>query len=192
MTFSTKIEVLSAIAAKEITAEEGALALVELAKPKAPRTQADVLADLANGTLTPEDAEVELAEIEQRDIDAALAAAKPTRKHGGGGKRADTVLGYSATAVVRWMGAQGFGFKDVRTAITALCPNNGLSDSTIRCQLFGSKFAKGEKGYRGEPAPITDDEACVIDNAVCGYEAYDVQEPETCMSNDSLANALMV
>lgn len=127
--------------------------LKELAQPEPKLTPELVLERVAQGVYTPEEAGALLAKV--------------GRKHGGGGaKRADTVLGYSATSVVRWMGVQGFGFKDARKVMDELCPNNTLSDSTIRCQLFGAKFAKGEKGYRGEPAPLTEEQTGVIDLAV--------------------------
>lgn len=165
MLFSTRIEVLSAIAAKTITPEEGAVALVELSKPKAPRTEMDVLSDLANGTIDTEYAELELAEI------AANAKPKPNRK-GGSGKRAATILGYSATSVVRWLGREGVSFAEAKVIVDTYCGESTLADATLRAQLFA-----GRKGQRGDVAPITEEQALELGKT---------------MLNDSLANALMV
>lgn len=63
------------------------------------------------------------------------------------------IMGHSATAVLRWMGKQGWGFEDAYLALSweAPCP---LADVTIRLQLKA-----GRDGERGPPAPITASQA---------------------------------
>jgi hypothetical protein len=63
------------------------------------------------------------------------------------------VCGYPATAVLRWMGLNGWKYADARAALNA-SGAAGISDITIRIQLLA-----GKKGERGEPAAINKSEA---------------------------------
>lgn len=148
------MRVLGWLAKGYIDADACADVLAHYAKPEPKPTTEDVLAGVAAGTYSP--------------TEAAELLAKLGRKHGGGGgKRADTVLGYSATSVVRWMAVTGYGFKDIRNALNNLCPNNGLADGTLRCQMAGAKVTDPKaKGYRGEPAQLTAEQVELIDQAV--------------------------
>lgn len=59
------------------------------------------------------------------------------------------VLGYSATAVLRWMGANDWSFEDAGV-VMATAGAARISDVTIRLQLKA-----GKTGQRGPAAPIT-------------------------------------
>jgi len=61
------------------------------------------------------------------------------------------LFGYHPTAVIRWMGAQGWKF----SAAQAVLEHYGFSiaDATIRTQL-----AAGRRGERGAPAKLSDDQ----------------------------------
>ncbi len=66
------------------------------------------------------------------------------------------IFGYPVTAVLRWMGVEGWSFADARAAINAFGAG-GISDTTIRIQL-----PAGRKGDRGAPAPITKQQAAEL------------------------------
>jgi hypothetical protein len=61
------------------------------------------------------------------------------------------IFGYSATAVLRWMGANGFTFEDAGVVLASFGLAK-MSDTTIRIQLTAGKKADPT---RGEPAPLT-------------------------------------
>jgi serine/threonine protein kinase len=69
--------------------------------------------------------------------------------------RAD-ILGHSATAVVRWMGRQGWDFDRAKAALARL--GGQIAESTIRIQLRA-----GAKGERGEPAMLTPEEIAQLE-----------------------------
>jgi hypothetical protein len=60
------------------------------------------------------------------------------------------VLGHSASAVCRWMGANGWKNPEARKAITALCKGGTVKPATIDTGL-----SDGRSGKWGKPAPIT-------------------------------------
>lgn len=62
-----------------------------------------------------------------------------------------TVFGHAPTGVLRWMGTEGFTFKEARATLDSLGVE--ASDATIRAQLLA-----GKKGERGAPAPLTDEQ----------------------------------
>jgi hypothetical protein len=64
------------------------------------------------------------------------------------------VFDYSVTAVLRWMGKNGWDVEDAFAAVTDISGEYGLSMSTVKIQLLA-----GKKGQRGEPAPITPSQA---------------------------------
>lgn len=59
------------------------------------------------------------------------------------------VLGYSATAILRWMGAHDWTFEDAGV-VMATAGAARISDVTIRLQLKA-----GKTGQRGPAAPVT-------------------------------------
>lgn len=63
------------------------------------------------------------------------------------------LFGHPGTAVIRWLGKQGVDFTKTQ-AILAKHGLTSLSESTVKIQLRA-----GAKGERGEPAPITKDQA---------------------------------
>lgn len=68
----------------------------------------------------------------------------------------NTLHGFAATAIVRWMGKEGVDFARAKAILVA----NGLSDlsdSTIKIQLRA-----GAKGERGEPAALTAEQAAAL------------------------------
>lgn len=62
------------------------------------------------------------------------------------------VLGYAVTAVLRWMGKQGWTFQQARTVLNRFKAKD-TADNTIRAQLRA-----GAKGERGPAAPLTKEE----------------------------------
>lgn len=74
---------------------------------------------------------------------AAQPAVAPTRTV----NRAGLVFGFPATAVVRWMGANGWGLDRALSTLGRL--GVPLAEPTVRTQL-----AAGAKGDRGGPAPL--------------------------------------
>ena len=64
------------------------------------------------------------------------------------GKRA-TIFGYPATAVIRWMGKEGWDFEEAAIAIQSLTGKK-VADATVRAAL-----GHGRRGQRGEPAKLT-------------------------------------
>lgn len=79
----------------------------------------------------------------------------PTCSPGGGGGRtyapAAGLWGHQPTAVIRWMGKEGWNFKQAKHALG----HSGVdvADATIRAQLLA-----GKKGERGAPADLTDEQ----------------------------------
>lgn len=79
---------------------------------------------------------------------------KPNRssRSSGEGKRAK-LFGYPVTAVIRWMGKEGdWDFKKASKALHEFGVE--VADATIQAQLRA-----GAKGERGDPAPLREDEA---------------------------------
>lgn len=66
------------------------------------------------------------------------------------------IFGHPVTAVLRWMGREGWEFEDALTAVVTMGAST-ISDVTIRLQL-----AAGRKGERGEPADITSAQAKIL------------------------------
>lgn len=56
------------------------------------------------------------------------------------------------TSIIRWMGKEGWKFDEAKAAFTRL--DISVADGTIRTQL-----RSGVRGDRGEPAPLTEDQA---------------------------------
>lgn len=69
------------------------------------------------------------------------------------------LFGYSATAVMRWMGANGWSFDKAMAAFTGMGVDD-LSETTFKIQLRA-----GVKGERGDPAPVTDKQAKELEAA---------------------------
>lgn len=70
------------------------------------------------------------------------------------------IFGHAATAVIRWMGANGWTFDEARAALAEFGAA-GISDTTVRIQL-----PAGKKGERGPAAPISEDQAKQLRAAV--------------------------
>lgn len=86
------------------------------------------------------------------DADAPLqtrSEVPPTKRRTGTTQCRVKIFGYSATAVLRWMGANGWNFEDAAVAMATLGAH-ALADCTIRLQLKA-----GKDGARGPAAPIT-------------------------------------
>jgi hypothetical protein len=83
-------------------------------------------------------------DVPMGDVPSPLPTPKTTRKQ----VRA-MVFGFSITAVLRWMGKEGWNFEDA----SVVCASVGaakIADVTIRLQLKA-----GKDGLRGPAAPIT-------------------------------------
>lgn len=76
-------------------------------------------------------------------------------------KNSNGLFGYPVTAVLRWMGANGWSVTDAATALANL--NIEVALATIRCQV-----AAGKKGQRGEPAAISPAQAQELNRALKG------------------------
>jgi outer membrane biosynthesis protein TonB len=74
-----------------------------------------------------------------------------------------TVFGYSAMAVLRWMGANGWITIDATKAIAALGESGQVKPSTIATGL-----SDGRSGKWGRPAPVTADQAKQLKQAASG------------------------
>ena len=68
------------------------------------------------------------------------------------------LFGYSITAVIRWMGKNGWKLEEARKALGRL--EIHCADATVKTQL-----SAGSQGTRGEPAPLTSDEIQTLDEA---------------------------
>lgn len=68
-----------------------------------------------------------------------------------GGKPRTTIFGHPVTAVLRWMGKQGWTFDHAARAVSSFGAD--IAGGTIKIQLKA-----GRKGERGEPAAITPDQ----------------------------------
>lgn len=80
--------------------------------------------------------------------DSTLSKDKPKQESKNPIRKRQTLLGFPATSVVRWMGKNGWQFEEAQQVIRALeCP---IADATIRIQLRA-----GEKGERGAPANLS-------------------------------------
>jgi ParB-like chromosome segregation protein Spo0J len=76
---------------------------------------------------------------------------------------------HKASALARWMGKEGFEFKDAKKAMRELGVE--VKDSTLRTQLNA-----GRKGLRGAPAKLTDDQATYL-RKIRGKEVKPVAKP---------------
>jgi len=68
------------------------------------------------------------------------------------GAPASGLWGHQPTSVIRWMGKEGFNFKQAKRALEA--SGVDMKDATIRAQL-----SAGKKGLRGSPANLTPEQA---------------------------------
>jgi hypothetical protein len=102
-------------------------------------------------TVTPTEVAVDKAagRLADADLDAALKAAKPKRKQGKVVR--GTIMGYSATSVLRALGAAGVNFEDAGV-ILASYHLGAMADITIKIQL---KAGKDRDPKRGPAAPLT-------------------------------------
>jgi hypothetical protein len=78
----------------------------------------------------------------------------------GGGKRYD-LFGHPVTGVLRWMGKQGWKFAQARAALDKL--GIDCADGTLTAQL-----GAGAKGKRGDPSPVTPEQAAKLTAAAGG------------------------
>lgn len=69
------------------------------------------------------------------------------------------LFGHPITAVIRWMGKQGWDFSDASKALANV--GGSCAEATVRAQLRAGKL-----GQRGEPANITSDEAKKLTQAI--------------------------
>lgn len=99
-----------------------------------------------------EDANLALQErVKQLTEERAKA---PAVSSTAGGNRA-FIFSYSVTAVIRWMGRQGWGYKDARKVIDSFCGVGTIAEATVRAQLLGGRKSDEE---RGPPAPLTEEQ----------------------------------
>jgi len=85
----------------------------------------------------------------------------PATAQGEGGTKA-VIFSYAATAVIRWMGRQGWKFQQARKVLEQFGAGH-ISDATVRCQLQGGRDLDNP---RGEPAALTDDQAKALNDAL--------------------------
>jgi hypothetical protein len=78
----------------------------------------------------------------------------------GGGKRYD-LFGHPVTGVLRWMGKNGWKFAQARAALDKL--GIDCADGTLTAQL-----GAGAKGKRGDPSPVTPEQAAKLTAAAGG------------------------
>ncbi len=69
------------------------------------------------------------------------------------------LFGFPVTAVLRWMGKEGWTFHDARKVLDAYDLQE-VADGTIRTQL-----GCGKRGERGEPAPLTPEQVKQLEEA---------------------------
>src|SRR5690606_14576156 len=62
--------------------------------------------------------------------------------------RGGLFFGHQPTAVLRWMGQQGFSAKEAQAALQGMGVE--VSEATVKTQV-----AAGKRGQRGEPAALT-------------------------------------
>lgn len=91
----------------------------------------------------------DLPEPENIAGDAALGAQNRKSGRPGAGKARETLEGQPVTAVIRWLGKEGWSFDQAKAALVGVGLNP--ADGTIRAQLTA-----GKKGQRGEPARLSD------------------------------------
>jgi len=88
---------------------------------------------------------------DNKDVNVVvLPRKKPVRAKGNVKPK---IFGFSVTAVLRWMGANGWDFDDAAIAVETITVTK-LSDVTIRLQLKA-----GRDGKRGAPADISPSQA---------------------------------
>lgn len=81
---------------------------------------------------------------------AAKRAESPLTTTADGGTRA-FIMGHSVVSVMRWMGKQGWTFKQIKAVVAEILGAGVVSDFTVRAQGLA-----GRKGERGAPANLTD------------------------------------
>lgn len=92
----------------------------------------------------------------------ATRAANPQLATNGGGNRG-FICGFSVTAVIRWMGRNGWAFADVRRVVDSYVGDGIIADGTLRCQIAGGRCTDPESSaFRGEPAPLTDEQVAEL------------------------------
>lgn len=88
--------------------------------------------------------EVDAANVKLTEQINQIAVDRQNAPEGTGG-----LFGHSVTAVIRWMGKNGFNFEGTKKALKA--QNLSIADATIRAQLLA-----GRNGSRGEPASLSE------------------------------------
>lgn len=89
------------------------------------------------------------AKVQMVEAGAKVQVVVPKKERVMGKVIRGNILGYSATSVLRWMGANGWSFEDAAVVCAATgCAR--ISDVTIRLQLKA-----GKDGTRGPAAPVT-------------------------------------
>ena len=78
---------------------------------------------------------------------------KKAKKANGNPGSLGGLFGFSVVAVCRSLGREGFSTADVRGILQA--KKIKIADGTVSIQTNAGKLTKSEKGYRGEPAPLT-------------------------------------
>jgi len=76
-----------------------------------------------------------------------------------------------ATNVIRWMGKDGFDFRETVGALKTLGINKIPTDGTIKAQLY-----HGKAGTRGEPAKLTSEQQKQLRDAAKKVEAEEKKE----------------
>jgi hypothetical protein len=96
-------------------------------------------------------------------------AKSPATMTSEGGRQ--VIFGWAATAVIRWMGRQLWGFKQARKVLDKFGAKDSISDATIRAQLQGGR---DENNPRGEPAKLTPEQEEQLTKALVeGEESQD-------------------
>lgn len=123
-------------------------------KKPAPATDLDtILEQVSKGEITPAQAKalLESTVSKAKNTTSKTTTAKTESKSGSTQPKAgrSQLFGFSATAVMRWMGANGWDFDKAWAAFAGMGVDD-LSETTFKIQLRA-----GAKGERGEPAAVT-------------------------------------
>lgn len=127
-------------------------------------TLMEILAKVSNEEMSLDEAQELLmlkAKTAPEKTSPTKAPAKSTQQTTNAAPKAgrSQLFGYSATAVMRWMGANGWSFDKAMAAFAGMGVDD-LSETTFKIQLRA-----GVKGERGDPAPVTDKQAAELEAA---------------------------
>lgn len=97
----------------------------------------------------------------------------------GGGNRA-YIFGYAVTAIIRWMGKNGWSTKQAKKVIDHFLGVGSISPATVQAQILGgrniAKLNRDDKGWRGDAPDLSPEQIKQLEDALAAPEVTEETE----------------